>query len=291
MPKRHAPSVSLSKKAVVQPKLGILAGGGKLPSRLIDACQKTGRDFFVLAFTGHTDAEALGAVPQAWIRLGEIAKGFRLLREAGVEEVVLAGPVRRPTLKELRPDWQTIRFFSRIGLKALGDDGLLRAVLQEIENEGFRVVGLHTILPDILAGEGVMGRCSPDEQAWLDITHGLNILRVTGPLDIGQAIVVQQGIVLGLEAIEGTDALLERCGVVRRDGLGGVLVKTRKQGQEQRVDLPTIGPETVRQAANAGLRGIAVETGGTIIVDRDMTVSAADKAGLFLVGVKGTEKC
>ncbi len=292
MQKRLVRSVSpTDKKAIVLPKLGILAGGGTLPARLVEACQQTGRDFFVLAFKGQTDPDSLGAVPQAWIRLGEVARGFRLLHEAGVVDVVLAGPVRRPTLKELRPDWQTIRFFSRIGLKALGDDGLLRAVLREIESEGFHVVGLHTILPDILAGEGILGRFSPDEQASADIAHGLEILRATGALDIGQAIVIQQGIVLGIEAVEGTDALIRRCGDLRREGVGGVLVKTRKPKQEQRVDLPTIGPQTVRLAADAGLRGLAIEAGGTIIVDQDATVAAADAAGPFLIGVRETAQC
>lgn len=240
----------------------------------------------MLALKGHTDPLLLDGVPHAWIRLGEVARGFRLLREEGVVDVVLAGAVRRPSLKELRPDWQTMRFFSRIGLKALGDDGLLRALLQEIENEGFRVVGLQTILPDVLAGAGVMGQRHPDTQAEADIRRGSEILRELGRLDIGQAVVVQQGLVLGIEAIEGTDALLRRCAELRREGPGGVLIKMSKPGQEQRVDLPTIGPRTIQQAAEAGLRGLAVETGGVIVVDPDATVAAADSAGFFLIGIR-----
>jgi DUF1009 family protein len=126
----------------------------------------------------------------------------------------------------------------------------------------------------------------PDAEAELDIAHGLHIVRALGALDIGQAAVVQQGLVLGVEAIEGTDALLQRCAALRRDGPGGVLVKVEKPGQERRADRPVIGPETVAKAAAAGLRGIAAEAGIVLVVDRDELVRRADAAGLFVVGVR-----
>ncbi|HEY1364341.1 MAG TPA: LpxI family protein, partial [Xanthobacteraceae bacterium] len=127
----------------------------------------------------------------------------------------------------------------------------------------------------------------PDAQAAADIEHGLRIARALGALDIGQAVVVQQGLVLGVEAIEGTDELLGRCAALRREGPGGVLVKTAKPGQERRADRPVIGPQTVALAAAAGLRGIAVEAGAAIVIDRDEVAAAADRAGLFVVGVRG----
>ena len=126
----------------------------------------------------------------------------------------------------------------------------------------------------------------PDAQALADIEHGQRLARALGALDIGQAVVVQQGLVLGVEAIEGTDALLRRCAALRREGPGGVLVKVEKPGQEQRADRPTIGPQTVALAAEAGLRGIAVEAGATIVLDRDEVVAAADRAGLFVLGIR-----
>ncbi len=266
-------------------KLGILAGGGALPGRLIATCQAEGRSFFVLAFSGHADPSAIEGVPHAWLRLGEAGRGFEMLRQAGVEEVVMAGPVRRPTLRDLRPDWRTARFFGRIGLKALGDDGLLKAVIAELEDEGFRVVGIHSILGDLLADEGGWGTIEPDEQAVADIQRGLEVALGLGALDVGQSVVVQQGIVLGVEAVEGTDALLRRCCDLRRAGPGGVLVKISKPGQERRVDLPTIGPDTVKNCVAAGLRGIAVEAGSTVVVDRAAVITAADASGLFVCGV------
>lgn len=148
------------------------------------------------------------------------------------------------------------------------------------------MVGLETILPEVLAPLGIFGRHRPDEQAEADIRRGLEVARGLGLLDVGQSVVVQQGIVLGVEAVEGTDALLRRCVELRRNGPGGVLVKIRKPGQEQRVDLPTFGPATIKGAAAAGLRGLAVDAGGTLVVNRDAVVAAADEAGLFLIGIE-----
>ena len=171
------------------------------------------------------------------------------------------------------------------GARALGDDGLLSALVAELEREGFRVLGPEDLLCAGLAPEGPLGRLLPDAQARADIARGTEIARALGELDIGQAVVVQQGLVLGVEAIEGTDQLLRRCADLRREGPGGVLVKLEKPTQERRVDRPTIGPQTVTLAAAAGLRGIAVEAEATIVVDRDQVAAAADRAGLFVVGI------
>lgn len=272
-------------------KLGIVAGGGDLPARLIEGCRTTGRPFFVLAIVGHADPAIVAGVDHAWIRLGEAGRGISILHEQGVVDLVMAGPVRRPSLRDLRPDWRTTRFFARLGFRALGDDGLLGAVIRELEGEGFHVVGLHEVLDGALAVEGVWGRHRPDEQAMSDIARGREVAEGLGALDVGQSVVVQQGIVLGVEAIEGTDALIARAGGLRRTGGGGVLVKISKPGQERRVDLPTIGVATVRNLAAAGLSGLAVEAGATVVVDREGVINAADAAGLFLLGLparKGT---
>jgi UDP-2,3-diacylglucosamine hydrolase len=268
------------------PRLGIVAGGGGLPRRLVDACQTTGREVFVLALEGAAEPATVAGVSHAWCRLGAAALGLALLREHNVTELVLAGGVRRPSLSMLRPDWRAAKLFARIGYKALGDDGLLSAIVAEFEREGFRVIGADELLAAGLAPVGALGSLRPDAQALADIEHGQRIARALGALDIGQAVVVQQGLVLGVEAIEGTDALLRRCAELRRDGPGGVLVKIEKPGQEQRADRPTIGPQTVTLAAEAGLRGIAVEAGATIVLDRDQVVDAADRAGLFVVGIR-----
>ena len=220
------------------------------------------------------------------VRLGAADDALGRLRTEGVEEIVMAGPVRRPTLKELRPDRRAARFLAR-GLLNKGDNGLLGAIVRTLEEEeGFRVVGADSVLQDMRAPEGMFGKVAPDPDHQTDIARGVRVLDATGHLDIGQAVVVQQGIVLGLEAAEGTRGLLERCGGLRREGRGGVLVKLLKPGQEARADMPTIGPETVAGAAAAGLAGIAVGAANTLVLDQAGLIAAADAAGIFVVGIR-----
>jgi len=266
--------------------LGIIAGSGGLPGRVIASCLAAGREVFVLALEGEADPTTVAAVPHAWCRLGGAATGLDLLRGRGVVELVLAGGVRRPTLDGLRPDWRAAKFLARVGYRALGDDGLLSAIVKELEREGFRVTGADRLLVEAELPEGRLGRLAPDAEALADIALGMRLARAIGALDIGQAVVVQQGLVLAVEAIEGTDALLRRCAALRRDGPGGVLVKAEKPGQERRADRPTIGPQTVTLAAESGLRGIAAEAGATLVVDRAEAIRLADAAGLFVFGVR-----
>jgi DUF1009 family protein len=266
------------------PKLGIIAGSGTLPHKLVENCRETGRDCFVLAFEGETDPAAVEGVDHVWSRLGAAAKNFEIMRQAGVGELVMAGGIRRPSIAGLRPDWRAAQFFARIGLRALGDDGLLKAVVKELEREGFTLVGVESVLNDAVAPVGPFGQHRPDEQALADIAHGFEVAATLGALDIGQAVIVQQGMVLGVEAIEGTDQLIRRCGVLRRDGPGGVLIKAKKPDQERRADLPTIGPQTVEAAHEAGLRGIAVEAWSTLVIERETVTALADRLGLFVIG-------
>lgn len=265
--------------------LGIVAGAGRLPRLIVDACKQAGRPVFVVALDGFAESGLVEGVPHRWVNLAAAAGAFSTLRQAGVGEVVLAGAVRRPSLAELRPDWRSLRFLARVAGRALGDDGLLKAVVAEIESEGFRVLSVPDVLAEATAPTGPLGRHVPDAEARSDIARGIAVAVALGAADVGQAVVVQQGIVLGVEAVEGTDALLARCAALRRAGPGGVLVKIAKPGQERRADLPTIGPETVRNAAAAGLRGVAIEAGATLVVDAGLVAQAADQLGVFVIGV------
>lgn len=266
-------------------KLGIIAGRGELPRMVIDACRETGRDFHVFAIDGQTDPSVVAETPHRWFRLGAAGQALDLAKQQNIGEVLLVGGVERPSLGSLRPDWRTMRFLMRLGRKGLGDDGILRRIVAEIESEGFRVVGLETVMKDVKPGAGCLGRLEPDETAQADIDRSLQVLRAMSVADVGQAVIVQQGLVLGVEAIEGTDALLARCADLKRDGPGGVLVKMQKRGQDTRMDLPTIGPATVRGAAEAGLRGIAIQAEGTIVIGRDEVIETADRLGLFVVAI------
>jgi DUF1009 family protein len=267
--------------------LGIVAGGGSLPRRLVEACQSSGRGAFVIAIEGHTEARTVEGVEHLWIRMGQSEKAVNALHAAGVRDLVMVGAVKRPSMTELRPDRKTFKFLARIGFNSLGDDGLLGAVVKGLEAEGFTLRGVEEFLHDLLAEEGCLGRHEPDDSAWVDIRRGIAVVRAMGAADVGQATVIQDGLVLGVEALEGTDALLQRCGPLRREGPGGVLVKLSKPGQERRADLPTIGVKTIEEAAAAGLRGVAIEAKGTLVVDAPAVTAAADRLGLFVIGIAG----
>jgi DUF1009 family protein len=265
--------------------LGILAGGGPLPGHLIEACRTIGRNCFVIAFEGHADPAVIGEAPHAWVRLGAAAEAIGLLHMQNVTDIVMAGPVRRPSLRDLQPDARAARFLAR-GMFARGDDGLLGAIVRVLEEEeGFRVVGADSLLTDLRAPHGAFGAVRPDAAAESDIARGVEVVRALGALDVGQAVVVRAGIVLGVEAAEGTAGLLARMAPFRAGGEGGVLVKLAKPRQNRRVDLPTIGPDTVTASAAAGLSGIAVMAGATLVIDRAEIVTRADAAALFVSGI------
>lgn len=267
-------------------RLGILAGGGPLPSRVAEAAHAAGRDVFIVGLEGFADPATLQPWPHQTIRMGAAGRILAALRAHGCEDLVLIGKVRRPSVFDLRPDAEGAKLLARVGRAAFaGDDGLLSAVVRVLGEEGFQVIGAHDVMQQALGPRGLLTRAAPDAQAMADIVRGAVVARALGQADVGQGCVVQHGLVLAVEAIEGTDAMLSRCGALARPGVGGVLVKLVKPGQDRRADLPTIGPTTIRNAAAAGLRGIAFEAGGTILAERDATVAAADAAGLFLLGL------
>ncbi|MBN66067.1 MAG: UDP-2,3-diacylglucosamine pyrophosphatase [Rickettsiales bacterium] len=268
-----------------KPKLGIIAGKGELPRRIIQNCMRRGRPFFVVALEGAADEETVEHISHAWVRLGAIGKAIQLLRDEGAEELVLAGKVTRPKLSNLRPDLKATKLLARLGSNLFtGDDELLRGIITFLEEEGFKVVGADEVVDDILTPEGLIGGLYPDKKAQADIEFGAQIAKGIGELDIGQSVVVQNHQVLGVEAVEGTDNLIKRCADLKVEERGGVLVKVKKPNQEKRVDLPTIGINTVENVAKAGLAGIAAEAGGSLMIDRREIAKRADELGIFVVG-------
>lgn len=283
-----APPILALVEAARAPALGIVAGGGPFPGRVAAAAQAAGRPVFIVGLRGFADPAVIGQFPHVILRLGAAGSILAQLRAAGCTELVLVGPVPRPSLLDLRPDAEGARIMARIGRAAFaGDDGFLAAIVRVLGEEGFRVLGAHEILTEAVGPRGQLGRTAPDDTALADIRRGAAVLRALGLVDVGQGCVVQQGIVLAVEAVEGTDAMLARAALLSRPGPGGVLVKLVKPGQDRRADLPTIGPATLRGAAAAGLRGVAFEAGGTLLVDRAGCVAEADAAGLFLIGIDG----
>jgi len=268
------------------PKLGIIAGGGGLPAAVIGHCQTCGRPYFVVGLKDQADAVTLEGTPHEWIRLGAAGKVIKTLRRENVDEIVLAGSVRRPSLAALRPDLWMAAFFARTGAQKLGDDGLLKALITVLEqDEGFTIIGADELVPGLVVREGVYGAHEPSETDRDDIRAAFAAARDLGRKDLGQAAITHNGEVLALEKKAGTDDLLARVGPLNLGRRAGVLVKALKPGQERRVDLPAVGPDTMDGAAEAGLAGVAVEAGNAFILEESETVRRADHHGLFLVGI------
>lgn len=270
--------------------LGIIAGGGLLPVRVAEAVAASGRPVIVAVLEGHGDARAYPHFTAQAFRWGLAATMLAWLKDHGVRQVVLAGTVSRPSVLSLRPDAAGVKLLARIGRAAFtGDDSILRAVMKVLAEDGFEVLGAQQVLGGLLPPAAHLAGPAPDDVARADIQRGLAVCRALGAVDVGQGCVVQQGLVLAVEAIEGTDAMMARAGGLQREGPGGVLVKALKPGQSRLADLPTIGPRTVENAAAAGLRGLAFEAGGTILLERDATIAAAAAAGIFLLSFDPAE--
>lgn len=271
-------------------KLGIIAGGGELPQKLLHWCIKNNRSYHVLAIKGNADESYFSEdIAHDWIRIGQAGTGFKRFKEEGVKEIVLIGTIKRPTLAELVPDLRTAAFFAKLGAKSLGDDGILRALVKEIENDGMKVIGIQEVMPELLAPEGILTKKKPEKEDEEDIRRGVEVASVLGHLDVGQSVVVQQGLVLGVEGIEGTDKLVLRCADYTRKGKAPILVKLRKPQQDMRIDLPTIGTRTVENAHQCGFKGIAVHAGNTLIVNEAEVIKLANKYGMFIKGITPAE--
>jgi len=266
-------------------RLGVIAGGGNLPARLLAACDQAGIQVFVVGFEGQTDKSVYHGREYMCSRIGAAGTIINTLKNHDVHDLVMIGAIKRPTLMDLKPDLRTARFFARVSLRALGDDGLLKAMRAELEREGFRLHGIQKFADDLLAAEGSLGRYKPARHDWPDIRKGIEVLRVLGQSDIGQSIIVQDGVVLGIEAAEGTDELIRRCAAYRKKGNSGVLVKLAKPGQDESLDLPTIGPETVRLCAESGLVGIAIEAGRGLIVEQQEVSDLSNQHKIFVTAI------
>jgi DUF1009 family protein len=272
--------------------LGIVCGAGEFPIAVAEAVKKTGRDVVLVGFHGYA-SNAIDRFPHEWTHFGAFGKLIAIMRKHNVRDVIAVGSVQRPRLMDFRLDWTTIRILPRLAkLYRGGDDHLLSGVIELVHDHGLRMISVADVAPGMTVPEGVLGWHRPDADDETDIRFGHSLLRALGPYDVGQAAAVAGRRVLAIEAAEGTAGMMARLKEMRESGKlrladkAGVLVKAPKPGQDRRIDLPAVGAETVAQAVNAGLRGIAVEAGGTIVPDLAAMVQAADAAGIFLVGIR-----
>ena len=272
--------------------IGLIAAGGALPFAVADLLVARSISPVFFALRGVCDPVEVARFRHHWISIGQLGRLANLLRAENCRDLVFIGALVRPALSEIRLDWKTLRAMPSV-LKAFrgGDDHLLSSVGRILEKDGVRMVGIKDVAPDLLMPSGCLTRAAPNDDANADIAKGREVLRALSPFDIGQADIVIDGHVLGVEDIEGTDGLLARVSRLRREGRirakagRGVLVKAPKSGQDLRFDLPTLGAKTIEGAAAAQLAGIAVIAGNTLVAEPQTMVEAADKAGLFVVGL------
>lgn len=272
--------------------LALICGGGSLPLAVADSAAARGRRVLLFPVRGAADpADYAGRADQHWVHYGQFGTVARVARSHHCRDMVLLGWLVRPSLRQLRPDFLTLRVLPHV-VRAFrgGDDHLLSSIARVIERHGFCLLGAHEVAPEILMPEGVLGRAQPSERDRADVALGFDYLRAAGPFDIGQAVVVANNHVLAVEAAEGTDHMLARVAQLRQSGRisaakgTGVLVKAPKPAQDRRFDLPSIGPRTVEGVAAAGLGGMAVTAGSTIIAEPGRLIQAADRTNVFVLG-------
>ena len=282
----------MASPAPISSPVGLIAAGGVMPFAVADSLAARGFDVVLFALRGACDPARVARFRHHWISVGQLGRAFKLFRAEGCRDLVFIGSLVRPALSEIRLDWATLRVLGQVWAAFRGgDDHLLSGIGRILERDGFRMVGIKDVAPDLLVPEGCLTQTAPDEAAAADIARGREVIHALSPFDIGQAAVVIDGHVVAVEDIEGTDSLLARVARLREQGRirsaarRGVLVKAPKSGQDLRFDLPTIGPRTIEGAATAKLAGLAVVAGNTLIADPQAVIEAADAAGLFVAGI------
>ena len=284
--------MSAATPTVTEGPLALVCGGGSLPLAVADAVAARGRRVLLFPVRGAARPEDYAGREHTWLYLGQFGTLARLARPLGCREIVLIGSLVRPSLWSLRPDWLTLKILPRIAMAFRGGDNhLLSNIAKLVEEQGFTLRGAHEVAPEILAPRGALGRLRPSPEDEADIALALDYLTAAGRFDIGQAAVVVNRHIVAVEAAEGTDGMLARVAELRAQGriraAKGVLVKAPKPQQDRRFDLPSIGPKTVEAAARAGLAGVAVIAGETVVAEPAALAEAADRAGLFVFGVGG----
>ncbi len=278
-------------------KLGIIAGGGELPFRLASSATNEGREVVVVGIKGFAEQKLLEQFDSSVCSIGEVGKVLRILTSANVADVCFAGIVRRPDFKSLKVDRKGLMLLPRVVQAASkGDDALLSVLVKVMEEAGLNVVGADDVLGSLLAPQGNLTESGPSsETEWKDLKKAAEVAAEIGRLDIGQGAVVCRGLVLSVEAQEGTDLMLMRCAELSPELRGtpssksGVLVKRPKPNQERRIDLPTIGVKTVEGAAKAGLVGIGVEAGAALVMDSEAVIQVAKQHDIWIYAFDPSE--
>lgn len=264
-------------------KLGLIAGNGKFPLLFAAEARREGYRVVAAAHRGETDEAIERAADEVtWVYVGQLGKIIAAFQRAGVTEAVMAGGIRKVKLfGNFRPDLRGARFLAK--LKTREDDALLRGIAEELASDGIEILSSTLCLPQMIAAAGVLGRREPRPEEWSDIELGFRTAKEIGRLGIGQTVVVKQQMVLAVEAVEGTDAAIERGGRLAKQGC--IVVKVSKPQQDLRFDVPAVGVDTVQRLRDVGGAVLAVEAGRTILLEKEELLRQADAAGIAVVGV------
>lgn len=262
-------------------KLGLIVGDGDLPLRLIDHLQSQNTEFCIVDLIGRSIDCSRSTLLH--VQIGEVGKILQFLRTHHVTDIILIGGIKRPSFKSIKVDAVGAKWLAKLGLATFGgDDQLLRRVTELLQAEGFALQRADTYLPQILASTKLNTSLQPASSEKLDIEKGVQILKSLSPYDVGQAIVLENGIVLGIEAAEGTKELIARCAPLKQQASSGFLIKMAKTNQIHTADLPTIGLDTVKDLIHFGYRGLAVEAEKVQVIDADQCRKEAEDKGFII---------
>ncbi|MBI1301156.1 MAG: DUF1009 domain-containing protein [Alphaproteobacteria bacterium] len=265
--------------------LGIIAGKGVLPKILLDHCVEKGIAPVVVCFDGQENKSVINDNhPTLITHFGAAGQIINFFKQHNISDLVLIGGMKRPSFQEIRPDLKGVSILAKIGLKSLGDNSLLTLLKKELEHEGFTLHGIQNFCDDLLVPQGPLGKHNVPKSMIKTVEIGIKASQELGRLDIGQAVIAQQQQIIGVEGVEGTDALIERCAPLLKAGKNAVLIKTRKPQQDKNLDLPTIGIQTIENAYKAGLDGIVIHAENMLIIDSKTVAERADTYKMFVVG-------
>lgn len=266
-------------------KLAIIAGDGDIPIKLVSECKKQKINYVLILIEGHGKDLKKLYKPDFIVTLSKIGKAIKFSKSVKVTDIIMVGGVKRPSFKEMIPDLWTAKFLTKIGSKISGDNSILSNLAKELEREGFNILSAEDILPNLICPKGVIGKFKPNGNNKKDIKMGFKIAKSIGECDIGQSLVIQNGLVLAVEAAEGTDSMILRAKSLKIEERGGIFIKFLKPNQDSRLDRPVIGINTIKSVNNSGLDGLALEANSIFILNYNSVVEYADKNNLFIIGV------
>ena len=267
------------------PKLAIIAGNGSIPFYLIEECNKIGREYCLIIIEGHGKELSEKYDPDYIVSLSKMGRAVKYVKNIGIKHILMVGGVKRPSLKNIIPDLWTAKFLTTISSKVSGDNSVLSKLTKALEREGFIIVAPEEVLPNLICPKGTLGKVKPNQQNNEDISTGYRIAKIIGANDIGQSIIIENGLVIAVEAAEGTDRMIKRSLNLKKEKKAGVLIKVIKPMQDRRIDRPVIGIDTIKAAKKAGLDGIALESNEILILNYSDVILYADEEGLFVEGI------